>query len=126
MPRGDGTGPAGQGPMTGRGLGFCAGYDTPGFTKGPGMGWGGRGMAWGWGGRGGRGMAWGRGARWGVAPVTPAYPTWVPTQVPVQQPVDNVEFLKSQKNALEAQVTNLQVALEQLAKKIEELEEKKE
>ncbi len=23
MPRGDGTGPAGQGPMTGRGLGFC-------------------------------------------------------------------------------------------------------
>lgn len=71
-------------------------------------------------------MAWGRGARWGVAPVTPAYPTWVPTQVPVQQPVDNVEFLKSQKNALEAQVTNLQVALEQLAKKIEELEEKKE
>jgi hypothetical protein len=68
-------------------------------------------------------MAWGRGARWGVAPVAPAYPTWVPT-VPVQQPVDNVEFLKSQKNALEAQVTNLQVALEQLANKIEELEKK--
>lgn len=124
MPRGDGSGPAGQGPMTGRGLGYCSGYDTPGFTKGPGMGMG-RGMAWGRGGGMGRGMAWGRGARWGVAPVAPAYPAWVPP-APVQQPVDNVEYLKSQKNALEAQVTNLQVALEQLANKIKELEEKKE
>lgn len=50
MPRGDRRGPAGYGPGTGRGLGFCAGYDTPGFTKpGPGMGHGfrrgyGRGM----------------------------------------------------------------------------------
>lgn len=26
MPRGDCTGPLGQGPMTGRELGFCAGY----------------------------------------------------------------------------------------------------
>ena len=33
MPRGDGTGPAGMGPMTGRGLGPCAGYPTPGYTN---------------------------------------------------------------------------------------------
>ena len=33
MPRGDGTGPAGRGPKTGRGLGYCAGYDSPGYTK---------------------------------------------------------------------------------------------
>ena len=33
MPRGDRTGPMGQGPMTGRNLGFCAGYDTPGMAK---------------------------------------------------------------------------------------------
>jgi hypothetical protein len=39
MPRGDGRGPAGHGPRTGRGLGYCAGYDSPGFTKpGPGQG----------------------------------------------------------------------------------------
>ncbi len=39
MPRGDGRGPAGCGPRTGRGLGYCAGYDSPGFTKpGPGNG----------------------------------------------------------------------------------------
>ncbi|MGI6131405.1 MAG: DUF5320 domain-containing protein [Bacillota bacterium] len=30
MPRGDGTGPAGFGPMTGRAAGYCAGYDAPG------------------------------------------------------------------------------------------------
>ncbi|RLG12240.1 hypothetical protein DRN73_03180 [Candidatus Pacearchaeota archaeon] len=34
MPRGDRTGPDGQGPRTGRGLGYCSGYDSPGFTKG--------------------------------------------------------------------------------------------
>ncbi len=34
MPRGDGTGPNGMGPRTGRGLGYCNGYDNPGFNKG--------------------------------------------------------------------------------------------
>ncbi|MBN1835246.1 MAG: DUF5320 family protein [Spirochaetales bacterium] len=33
MPRGDGTGPAGMGPMTGRAAGFCAGYGVPGFMN---------------------------------------------------------------------------------------------
>ena len=33
MPMGDRTGPAGRGPMTGRGLGYCSGSDTPGYTK---------------------------------------------------------------------------------------------
>ena len=37
MPRGDQTGPEGLGPMTGRKMGYCTGYDTPGFTK-PGKG----------------------------------------------------------------------------------------
>lgn len=53
MPRGDKTGPRGQGPMTGRALGFCAGYDSPGFTKGFGGGMG-RGRGWGFGGGFGR------------------------------------------------------------------------
>jgi len=34
MPFGDGTGPAGKGPKTGRGLGYCAGYKSPGYTRG--------------------------------------------------------------------------------------------
>lgn len=33
MPFGDGTGPQGQGPQTGRGLGYCSGSNTPGHTK---------------------------------------------------------------------------------------------
>ena len=33
MPRGDGTGPGGMGPMTGRAAGFCAGYSVPGFMN---------------------------------------------------------------------------------------------
>ena len=46
MPRGDGTGPGGMGPMTGRGAGFCAGYAMPGSMnpvpgRGFGMGFGG-------------------------------------------------------------------------------------
>lgn len=43
MPRGDGTGPAGMGPMTGRGAGFCAGSRVPGFlnsSSGRGLGFG--------------------------------------------------------------------------------------
>lgn len=34
MPAGNRTGHIGQGPVTGRGLGYCTGYETPGFTKG--------------------------------------------------------------------------------------------
>jgi len=73
MPWGDGTGPAGYGPMTGRAAGYCAGFGMPGFAN-PyvprmGMGWGygrgfGRGMGFGRGRGFGRGMGFGRG--WGA------------------------------------------------------------
>ena len=33
MPFGDGTGPMGLGPMTGRGAGFCAGFGAPGVNN---------------------------------------------------------------------------------------------
>lgn len=33
MPFGNGTGPAGMGPMTGRGAGFCTGYPMPGYRN---------------------------------------------------------------------------------------------
>ncbi|MBN2590729.1 MAG: DUF5320 domain-containing protein [Sedimentisphaerales bacterium] len=49
MPRGDRTGPAGMGPMTGRATGFCAGFQAPGFmNRGGGRGFGGRGAGRGW------------------------------------------------------------------------------
>ncbi|MCD6231566.1 DUF5320 domain-containing protein [Candidatus Aerophobetes bacterium] len=46
MPAGDGTGPLGLGPMTGRAAGYCAGFPVPGFMNplggrlGLGFGWG--------------------------------------------------------------------------------------
>ncbi len=33
MPRGDQTGPNGEGPMTGRAMGYCAGFGMPGFAN---------------------------------------------------------------------------------------------
>ncbi|MFP4354547.1 MAG: DUF5320 domain-containing protein [Phycisphaerae bacterium] len=41
MPYGDQTGPNQEGPMTGRRLGYCAGYDTPGcYSDAPPRGFG--------------------------------------------------------------------------------------
>ena len=71
MPGGDGTGPAGMGPMTGRAAGYCAGYPVPGYANPiPGRGLGFRlrsGFAGGYGGQVGRGLGLGfRGGRgWG-------------------------------------------------------------
>lgn len=53
MPRGDQTGPMGQGPRTGRAAGYCGGTESPGYANpGPGFGFG-RGR-----GRGGGGRGW--------------------------------------------------------------------
>lgn len=54
MPAGDGRGPEGLGPMTGRAAGYCAGYSAPGFSNA------GRGMGYGRFGGGGRGGGRGR------------------------------------------------------------------
>lgn len=45
MPLGDGRGPAGLGPKTGRGLGYCGGFSHPGYMNRPGLGRN-RGMVW--------------------------------------------------------------------------------
>jgi len=56
MPRGDRTGPEGEGEKTGRGAGFCSGSTVPGFEN-PDMNRGreGRGLGLGFA-RGGRGL----------------------------------------------------------------------
>ena len=65
MPLGDGTGPSGLGPMTGRAAGFCAGYPVPGYLNPiPGRGWFGVGRG-GFPRGGGRGRFFGRGRGWG-------------------------------------------------------------
>ncbi len=64
MPAGDGRGPNGAGPMTGRGAGLCAGYTAPGYVNsGRGGGYGGFGR----GGRGG-GRGWRNGFNAGGRP----------------------------------------------------------
>ena len=59
LPGGDRTGPRGFGSKTGRGLGYCAGYETQGSFYGPGFRYGrGRGLVWGPGRRREYGRGW--------------------------------------------------------------------
>jgi len=65
MPRGDRTGPNGNGPMTGRRLGFCTGNDSPGFEMTPGGFFDRGGRAYGRGFGYGRGMGYRHGQQYG-------------------------------------------------------------
>jgi len=77
MPFGDGTGPRGMGPMTGRGAGFCTGFGRPGFAS-PAYGRGWFNLNRGSGRGAGRGIGRGRGrgmAGYGFNPFV-SYPRW--------------------------------------------------
>ena len=135
MPRGDGTGPMGLGPMTGRAAGFCAGYSVPGYMNPiPGRGY------FGWG-RGGFGRGGGRGRRnwyyatglpgWqrasmgmpafgGAYPYAPemgmpafggAYP-YAPEMTPKQE----ADILKNEADFLKKQLEDIQSRIETLEK----------
>ncbi len=129
MPGGDRTGPRGLGSMTGRALGYCAGYDTPGYTKGPGMGLGrgfggGRGMGY------GRGIGWGRGGGrrfgglWGYS--APFFgPNLVPPPVyplPPTTPDAQLNMLKQEKQYLESEMESIKSAMDNISKRIDDLE----
>ncbi len=75
MPWGDGTGPNGLGPMTGRRAGYCAGYNVPGYMNpiGGRYGWG-RGYGYGRGYGFGRGRGWRWTAPYYAPPVSPYQP----------------------------------------------------
>jgi len=113
MPRGDGTGPMGQGPMTGRALGHCAGYAVPGFANPIGNRLG-CGMAWGRGGVGGLGLAFRRGRAGFFAP----YAGFVPPAAPVYSiPIPDEEtLLKSQLPLLEERLAAVKARLEEIEK----------
>ncbi|MCX5809800.1 MAG: DUF5320 domain-containing protein [Proteobacteria bacterium] len=124
MPRGDGTGPAGMGPMTGRAAGYCAGFRTPGSMNFA-PGWGYRG--WGRGRGGGRGFrnqfyatgltGWQRAAggrqAWGN-PFAPGMPYGAPTASAMNR--------EQELGALKDQAGYLEETLGNLRKRIEELE----
>ena len=106
MPRGDGTGPMGMGPMTGRAAGYCAGYATPGFANPA----GGRGF-WGRGrGRGGWGFRNGFGAGG-----SPGYGSVPMTMAPPAAPQQELE-------ALRQQAASLQNALNEINERVEQLQ----
>ena len=138
MPGGDGTGPGGMGPMTGRAAGYCAGYATPGFAN-PVGGFGGG--AWGRG--GGRGRrnwynatgvpGWQRaaagqpafGGGW-AAPAPYAQPYAQPYAAPYAAPAAPVANRDQQLEALKGQAEYFEDALEGIKKRIEELQAKSE
>ncbi len=117
MPRGNRTGPSGQGPRTGRGLGYCAGYSTPGYTRNFGMGWGrGYGGGRGWGG-GGRGR--GRGFYPGEYHYPPEYPVPISPLSTQINPEDEAKYLEDSLNGLKKEIELIEKRLEELSVKKE-------
>ena len=108
MPRGDGTGPAGVGPMSGRAAGFCAGYQTPGFAN----------RSAGFGGGFGRGRGFfgrprlGLGRRWGAWDGGYA----APQMAPPMQTGDEMQALKDHAAALRNQLDAVEKRLDEIAK----------
>lgn len=101
----------GMGPMTGRGLGYCAGYAVPGLANPIGYGLG-RGMAWGRGGVGGRGLGLRRG-RGGCAPHYAGFAPPVPGTFPSAAPDEEI-VLKSHLSVLEEQLAAVRARLDEI------------
>jgi hypothetical protein len=105
--------------MTGRGAGYCGGYPAPGsMNPVPRRGFG-RGRGFG-GGRGfGRGRGWGRGFGWGPqawgAPYGSYAPAYGQAYAPSYRPEDEVTALKDQASYFEE-------ALQDIKKRLEEIE----
>ncbi|MEW6619108.1 MAG: DUF5320 domain-containing protein [bacterium] len=117
MPAGDGTGPMGMGPMTGRAAGYCAGYQMPGYAnpipgRGFGMGFGrGRGF----------GMGRGRGFRhWYYAT---GLPGWARFGYPPAYPYEPELNPEQEKRMLQDEANALKQSLQDVESRISALEE---
>jgi len=116
MPGGDGTGPMGMGPMTGRAAGYCAGYPVPGYMNPLGR------RFFGFGRGGGRGWR-----NWFYATGLPgriragyAMPAWGGDAPPYAPPTPEQE-----RDALKAQADQLSRTLEEVKARLDELEKEK-
>ncbi len=135
MPRGDGTGPMGMGPMTGRAAGFCAGYLAPGtmnpipgrgfgFGRGRGAGFG-RGLGLGF--RGGHGPFDGLRASWsgyGGFPFTAPVQPYGAAVSPYGQPYGGGPTPEQESDMLKGQAEYFEDALAGIKQRITELEAK--
>lgn len=121
MPRGDGTGPMGLGPMAGRAAGYCAGYSMPGYANsilgrgyfGQGRGFFGRG-----GGRGRRNWYYATGLPgWQRASMgMPAFGGAYPYNGPEMTPKQEANILKNEADFLKQQLEDIHGRIETLEK----------
>lgn len=96
MPFGDGTGPMGAGPRTGRGAGFCTGSNRAGYVTG----------------------GFGRGRGWRNWFRATGLPFWARQQsVSEFSPIDNKQELEILRN----QAENLKTTLKNIEKRVSEL-----
>jgi len=134
MPRGDGTGPGGMGPMTGRAAGYCAGYSVPGFANPIGGRFAGAGRGlYGGRGRGYRNWYYATGLpgwqrynmgmpAWGGVYGPPVNPYANPYMGPAATPDQEKEMLKEQADLLKQQLEDIQARVEELEKEPEKKE----
>lgn len=110
MPAGDGTGPLGLGPRTGRGLGYCAGYPVAGYVRQlPGRGFfrGGFGF--------GRGFGRGFGYRWNFyanpyygAPYYPQAPAYMSKDEEKAVLVEQAKEIENELKAIKDRIAELE------------------
>lgn len=109
MPRGDRTGPAGMGPMTGRAAGYCAGLAAPGYVSGGGYG---------------RGTGQGRGSVGGRGWRNRFYATGIPGWAALGSPSSAYPRLDPawERQVLQAQAETLQADLDAVQKRLAKVE----
>ncbi|MGC8943040.1 MAG: DUF5320 domain-containing protein [Caldisericia bacterium] len=135
MPYGDRTGPLGYGPRTGRGLGFCSGYRTPGSLNPIGFNWGfrrgfgvgfGRGFGGGFGGtRGGFGRGFGgywTYTRRNFGNQFYDYPTPYSSTKPIYSAKEEKDILLEESKNLERELDAIKERISELEKKSKEEE----
>lgn len=121
MPRGDRTGPAGEGPMTGRGAGYCSGNDAPGFTDRAFSGRGGMGFG-GWL-RPGNWTAYGRGGGRGYR--NRFYETGVPFRAYGAPPSGGTLGREEEATLLRSESERLKSVLDGITQRLAKLEKDK-
>lgn len=112
MPKGNGTGPLGMGPITGRAAGFCAGYNMPGYMNnepghGYGIGFGRRKNFF--------GDGFGRRNRF-FATGIPGQARFVRENAPNTDPETEKQFLKNQAEFLQTEMEAIKKRLDDLNK----------
>jgi hypothetical protein len=110
MPRGDGTGRNGFGPMTGRAMGYCAGYDVPGYVNGGGFG--NRRFF----GRGGLGFGYRSGGRFGYGPRSGRFAPAAPAYGQYYDAGAEADDLKMHAEALERELKSVKSRIDALEK----------